>query len=239
MENFQGVTYTSYPPMSVMATTSSFSFSDSTFTSFFEPGELKYSGGEERELVEVHSVDPTLLSNFNTNDEEHGDPGGPEEWEQPWFKNPIFNKWKTASSLCKMLKKIWTTSFQIKMSPDHSSVWHQCILIAQRSYCGYFYINFWFFLKSRLWDIWQQFGNDFCYSLVLIFQNQNWIDIIFQLERHLKLWKLRCQTLYIFHSEGICLGGHHSFLFLYILIFIHWVQSLFTHTLVHLSLVHI
>ena len=36
-----------------------------------------------RELVEVHSVDPTLLSNFNTNDEEHGDPGGPEEWEQP------------------------------------------------------------------------------------------------------------------------------------------------------------
>jgi len=78
----QGVTYTSYPPMSVMATTSSFSFSDSTFTSFFEPGEFKYSSGEERELVEVQSVDPTLLSNFNTNDEEHGDPGGPEEWEQ-------------------------------------------------------------------------------------------------------------------------------------------------------------
>ena len=83
VRHFQGVTYTSYPPMSVMATTSSFSFSDSTFTSFFEPGEFKYSGGgEERELVEVHSVDPTLLSTFNTNEEEHGDPGGPEEWEQ-------------------------------------------------------------------------------------------------------------------------------------------------------------
>ena len=81
VRHFQGVTYTSYPPMSVMATTSSFSFSDSTFTSFFEPGEFKYSG-EERDLVEVQSVDPSLLSNFNPNDEDHGDPGGAEEWEQ-------------------------------------------------------------------------------------------------------------------------------------------------------------
>ena len=32
---------------------------------------------------QVQSVDPALLSNFNgTNDEDHGDPGGPEEWEQ-------------------------------------------------------------------------------------------------------------------------------------------------------------
>ena len=52
--HFQGVTYTSYPPMSVMATTSSFTFSDSAFTSFFEPGvEFKYSATEDRELVEV------------------------------------------------------------------------------------------------------------------------------------------------------------------------------------------
>lgn len=80
----QGVTYTSYPPMSVMATTSSFTFSDPAFTSFFEPGvEFKYSATEDRELVEVQSVDPALLSNFNgNNDEDHGDPGGPEEWEQ-------------------------------------------------------------------------------------------------------------------------------------------------------------
>ena len=52
--HFQGVTYTSYPPMSVMATTSSFTFSDPAFTSFFEPGvEFKYSATEDRELVEV------------------------------------------------------------------------------------------------------------------------------------------------------------------------------------------
>ena len=105
--------------MSVMATTSSFTFSDPAFTSFFEPGvEFKYSATEDRELVEVQSsrwcfflnshyyhfqvpfdylhfsqakfseiqvqsVDPALLSNFNgTNDEDHGDPGGSEEWEQ-------------------------------------------------------------------------------------------------------------------------------------------------------------
>ena len=105
--------------MSVMATTSSFTFSDPAFTSFFEPGvEFKYSATEDRELVEVQSsrwcfflnshyyhfqvpfdylhfsqakfsdfqvqsVDPALLSNFNgNNDEDHGDPGGPEEWEQ-------------------------------------------------------------------------------------------------------------------------------------------------------------
>lgn len=60
----QGVTYTSYPPMSVMAPGSAFNFTESGFSSFFETGEFRYSGSVEgdRDLVEVHSVDPALLS---------------------------------------------------------------------------------------------------------------------------------------------------------------------------------
>lgn len=75
----QGVTYTSYPPMSVMATPgSSLSFTDSTFSSFFESGEFKYGGSsEDREMVEVHAVDPALLSTFPGEEEQER---GEEKW---------------------------------------------------------------------------------------------------------------------------------------------------------------
>ena len=75
----QGVTYTSYPPMSVMAFPgSSVTFTDSGFSSFFESGEFKYSGSvEDRELVEVQAVDPTLLNTFPREEEGREE----EEWQ--------------------------------------------------------------------------------------------------------------------------------------------------------------
>ena len=73
------MTYTSYPPMSVMASPgSSFTFTDSGFSSFFESGEFKYSGSvEDRDLVEVQAVDPTLLNTFQGEEEGREE----EEWQ--------------------------------------------------------------------------------------------------------------------------------------------------------------
>ena len=79
----QGVTYTSYPPMSVMAPSSaSFSFAESTFFSSYESGDFKFScSADERELVEGQAVDPTLLNTFHA-EEECAEVHREEDWHE-------------------------------------------------------------------------------------------------------------------------------------------------------------
>jgi len=62
----QTVTYTSYPPLSVMSSPTSLTFTDSNFSEMmgFDPSTYKYST-EVRDIGEVqHSVDPSLLSAY-------------------------------------------------------------------------------------------------------------------------------------------------------------------------------
>ena len=62
----QTVTYTSYPPLSVMSSPTSLTFADSNFSEMmgFDPSTYKYST-EARDIGEVqHSVDPSLLSTY-------------------------------------------------------------------------------------------------------------------------------------------------------------------------------
>merc|ERR1719431_730164 len=62
----QTVTYTAYPPLSVMSSPTSLTFTDSNFSEMmgFDPATYKYSA-EGREIGEVqHSVDPSLLSTY-------------------------------------------------------------------------------------------------------------------------------------------------------------------------------
>ena len=62
----QTVTYTSYPPLSVMSSPTSLTFTDSNFSEMigFDPTTYKYST-EGRDIVEVqHSLDQSLLSAY-------------------------------------------------------------------------------------------------------------------------------------------------------------------------------